>query len=118
MVMGTRKEHQEEFWIPTCTLARPRGSSFYQRLNQLLTEHDFDRFVERKCQHSYAGTMGRPVLALGSIFGCCWSATSKVLSQRATDRVAGGLAMSSWADGGLVKGKPMGMEDTSLEANA
>jgi hypothetical protein len=46
MAMGTRREHQEELWIPTCSLARPAGHPFYQRLNQLLAEHDFDRFVK------------------------------------------------------------------------
>jgi len=68
MAMGTRKKHQEEFWIPTCTLARPEGHPFYQRLNQVLTEHNFDRFVERNCQRFYAATMGRPGLEPGIYF--------------------------------------------------
>jgi len=68
MAMGTRGEHQEELWIPTSTLARPAGHPFYVRLNQLLVEHDFDRFVEGKCQRFYAATMGRPGLAPGIYF--------------------------------------------------
>ena len=61
--MGTRREHQEELWIPTCSLARPAGHPFYQRLNQLLAERDFDRFVEGQCQRFYAAVRGRPGLA-------------------------------------------------------
>src|SRR6267378_6015876 len=68
MAMGTRSEHQEELWIPSCTLARPASHPFYERLNQLLGEHDFDRFVEEKCQRFYAVTMGRPGLAPGIYF--------------------------------------------------
>ena len=68
MAMGTRREHQEELWIPTCSLVRPAGHPFYQRLNQLLAEHDFDRFVEGQCQRFYAAVMGRPGLAPGIYF--------------------------------------------------
>src|SRR5271166_2640168 len=68
MAMGTRSGHQEELWIPTCTLARPASHPFYERLNELLAKHDFDRFVEGKCQRFYAATMGRPGLAPGIYF--------------------------------------------------
>jgi len=68
MAMGTRRGHQEELWIPTCSLARPTGHPFYQRLNQLLAEHDFDRFVEGQCQRFYAAVRGRPGLAPGIYF--------------------------------------------------
>jgi Transposase domain (DUF772) len=52
----------------SCTLARPASHPFYERLNQLLGEHDFDRFVEGVCQQFYAATMGRPGLAPGIYF--------------------------------------------------
>src|SRR3977135_1340415 len=68
MAMGTRRDHQEELWIPTCTLARPVAHPFYERLNALLAKHDFDRFVEGQCQRFYAATMGRPGLAPGIYF--------------------------------------------------
>ena len=68
MAMGTRRGHQEELWIPTCALARPAGHPFYERLNQLLAEHGFDRFVEGKCRRFYAAIMGRPGLAPGIYF--------------------------------------------------
>jgi len=66
--MGTRREHQEELWIPTCSVARPAGHPFYKRLNQLLAEREFDSFVEGKCRRFYAATMGRPGLAPGIYF--------------------------------------------------
>lgn len=68
MAMGTRREQQEGLWIPSCTLARPTSHPFYERLNELLAQHDFDRFVESKCQRFYASKMGRPGLAPGIYF--------------------------------------------------
>ena len=68
MAMGTRKGHQEDLWIPTCALARPASHPFYERLDELLAGHDFDRFVEEKCRGFYAATMGRPGLAPGIYF--------------------------------------------------
>ena len=68
MAMGTRREQQEGLWIPSCTLARPASHPFYERLNELLAQHDFDRFVESKCQRFYASKMGRPGLAPGIYF--------------------------------------------------
>lgn len=44
-------------------LGSSRRPSFYQPLNQLLAEHDFDRFVEDRCRRFYAVVMGRPGLA-------------------------------------------------------
>lgn len=61
---------------------------FYRRLDQLLREHRFDDFVEAQCAISYAETMGRPDLPPKIISDCCWSATSKVLTQSAASRGA------------------------------
>ena len=62
------REHQEELWIPSCAVARPAGHPFYQRLNQLLVDHDFDRFVEGKCRRFYAPLLGRRGLPPGIYF--------------------------------------------------
>jgi transposase len=158
MAMGTRREHQEELWIPTCTLARPASHPFYERLNQLLGEHDFDRFVEEKCQRFYAETMGRPGLAPGIYFrlllvgyfegidserGISWRAGDSLsirefvgipLNQGGPDHttisrtrrlidVETHRQVFAWvlgllADAGLVKGKRIGIDATTLEANA
>jgi hypothetical protein len=65
MAMGTRREQQEEIWIPRCELARPASHPFYERENQLLAQREFDRFVEGECQRFYVATMGLPGLAPG-----------------------------------------------------
>jgi transposase len=158
MAMGTRREHQEELWIPSCILARSASHPFYERLNQLLGEHDFDRFVEEKCQRFYAATMGRPGLAPGIYFrlllvgyfegidserGISWRAGDSLsirefagipLNQGGPDhttisrtrrlidvethRQVFGWVLGLLADAGLVKGKRIGLDATTLEANA
>ena len=158
MAMGTRREHQAEFWIPTCTLARPASHPFYERLNQLLSQHDFDRFVERKCQRFYAATMGRPGLAPGVYFrlllvgyfegidserGIAWRAGDSLsirefvgiplkegapdhttisrtrrLIDLETHRQVFTWVLKVLAEAGLLKGKQIGIDGTTLEANA
>ena len=158
MAMGTRREQQEELWIPTGTLARPASHPFYERLNQLLAKHDFDRFVEGQCQRFYAATMGRPGLAPGIYFrlllvgyfegidserGISWRAGDSLsirefvgipLNEGAPDhttisrtrrlidlethRQVFGWVLELLADAGLVKGKRIGIDATTLEANA
>ena len=45
-----------------------QGQPFYQKLEQLLTQHDFDRFVEQRCRKFYARKMGRPSVSPGLYF--------------------------------------------------
>jgi transposase len=158
MAMGTRRGHQDELWIPTCALVRPASHPFYARLNQLLTEHGFDRFVEGKCRHFYAATMGRPGLAPGIYFrlllvgyfegidserGIAWRAGDSLsirefvgialdegapdhttisrtrrLIDLETHRGVFAWVVGLLADAGLVKGKRIGIDATTLEANA
>jgi transposase len=68
MAMGKRaRERQSAMWVTTTEL--PTASHpFYRRLNQLLSEHGFDDFVEGQCTEFYAETMGRPGLAPGIYF--------------------------------------------------
>ncbi len=68
--MGTRKqgECQEEMWVARTALPTSAGHPFYQRLNQLLDENQFDAFAEGQCQRFYAEKMGRPSLAPGVYF--------------------------------------------------
>src|SRR6185369_15992505 len=158
MAMGTRREQQEDIWIPSCELARPASHPFYERLNQLLARHDFDRFVEGKCQRFYAATMGRPGLAPGVYFrllligyfegidserGISWrtgdslsirefvgirlnegspdhttiSRTRRLMDVE-THRQVFHWILELLADAGLVKGKRIGIDATTLEANA
>jgi transposase len=68
MAMGVRDGEQSPLWIVTADLPRSPGHPFYTRLNALLDAHDFDRFVEAKCQPFYAPCMGRPGLPPGRYF--------------------------------------------------
>ena len=45
-------------------------SPFYEALNEVLSEHGFDDFVEELCGKFYAEKMGRPSVARECIFGC------------------------------------------------
>ena len=47
MAMGKRKPRQESLFIATDRLTQSAGHPFYQKLNALLAEADFDRWIER-----------------------------------------------------------------------
>ena len=69
MAMGRRRATvQGEFWIPTNSLRQAPGHPFYQRLNAVLGEADFDRFCEAQCQEFYATKLGRPSVVPGVYF--------------------------------------------------
>jgi transposase len=160
MAMGTRKdqEQQEEMWIPQAALPKGPGHPFYQRLNQLLEEQKFDRFVEGRCRRFYAKKRGRPSLAPGVYFrllligyfegidserGIAWRAQdslglrrflrvgleesppdhSTVSRTRRRIDVETHREVFSWvlgvvAEKGLLKGQTIGIDATTLEANA
>ena len=68
MAMGKRKSEQAPMWIPTTALPMSPGHPFYTRLNTMLDEAGFDRFVEGQCAAFYAPVMGRPSLGPGRYF--------------------------------------------------
>jgi transposase len=70
MAMGTRKdrERQEMLWLSSTEIRATAAHPFYQRLNELLDEHGFGRFVEGECKQFYADKMGRPSLSPGMYF--------------------------------------------------
>ena len=53
MAMGKRKPRQESLFITADQLAQAPGHPFYQKLNALLEEAGFDRWVERRCRPYY-----------------------------------------------------------------
>jgi transposase len=66
--MSMRKratERQADLWIATSDLARSPGHPFYERLNRVLAESGFDRFVEERCARFYAEGQGRPSIPPG-----------------------------------------------------
>ena len=83
MALGTRQRRAqtEDLWIATAAVVRPASHPFYERFNELLAEHDFDRFVEDKCRRFYASTMGRPGLAPG-IYFCTLDAAGTQLQRK------------------------------------
>ena len=160
MAMGTRKqqERQEGLWIAAAELPRSAGHWFYERLNELLEQAGFDRFVEERCRRFYAAKMGRPSLAPGVYFrlllmgylegldserGIAWRAADSLGLRRflrigleemtpdhstisrtrrlldvETHREVFTWALGVIAEKGLLQGKTVGIDATTLEANA
>ena len=54
-------------WVATQDLPRSAAHPFYARLNQILDQHDFDRYVEGLCERFYADD-SRPGLPPGQYF--------------------------------------------------
>jgi|TARA_B100001971_G_scaffold53623_1_gene48749 transposase len=65
MGMGRRKDRQEALWVASAELPRGAGHVFNERVNRILDQSKFDRFVEDACEKFYAAVMGRPSLAPG-----------------------------------------------------
>jgi transposase len=149
---------QEQLWTATAALPVSASHPFYQRLNGVLDEKNFDEFVETLCAPFYAETMGRPGLAPGIYFrllmvgyfegidserGIAWRASDS-LSIRSFVRIAldetvpdhstisrtrrlidveTHQAVFQWvlhvlAERNLLKGNTIGVDATTLEANA
>jgi transposase len=70
MAMGTRqkRERQEELWVVSSEVVSSPTHAFYDRLNQILDQHHFDRNVEGLCRRYYQGRMGRPSITPGVYF--------------------------------------------------
>lgn len=68
--MGSRKkrERQQELWIASSDVVRTPANAFYDRLNEVLDKHHFDRRMEHLCRRYYKGPMGRPSMAPGVYF--------------------------------------------------
>jgi transposase len=159
MAMGKREQDdQSSFWIATTELPKTAAHPFYERTNQILDAHHFDRFVEGLCQKFYADKLGRPSLAPAVYFrllligyfegidserGIAWRVADSLglrrfLGYALTDGTPDHSTLSrnrrlidvethqevfSWvlgvlAESGLLKGKTVGIDATTLEANA
>ena len=70
MAMGRRRQRQEVLFIPTEGLPKSQGHPFYQKLNRLLAEADFDRWIENRCQPYYnqEEKRGQPSIPPGVYF--------------------------------------------------
>lgn len=151
-------ERQQNLWINTAEIVASPGHPFYQRLNQVLVRHGFDRFVEERCQSFYAETLGRPSIPPGVYFrmlligyfegldserGIAWRCADSLalreflgyeLNERTPEHsslsvIRGRIDLEThrevfqWvltvlAQSKLLKGKTIGVDATTLEANA
>ncbi len=70
MTMGKRRQRQESLFIMADGLPKSAGHPFYQKLNALLAEADFDRWIEKRCQRYYAQEekRGQPSIPPGVYF--------------------------------------------------
>ena len=159
MSMSKRQtQRQQQFWINTEDIVTSPGHPFYQRLNELLDEHGFDRFVESRCERFYAEGVGRPSIPPGVYFrmlligyfegidserGIAWRCADSLalrrflgygLDQRTPDHSSLSVIRTrldiethreifQWvlkvlSKSGLLKGKTIGIDATTLEANA
>src|SRR5712671_4697380 len=67
MALGRRKPQQDELFIPSAKVVTGPGHPFYRKLNEVLAEAGFDRFVERLCAPFYKDG-GRPGIPPGVYF--------------------------------------------------
>ena len=70
MSMGRRAGQQTPMWVAASELSRSEGHRFYEKLNELLAEAEFDRGVEQLCAPYFEldGKAGRPSVAPGVYF--------------------------------------------------
>ncbi len=159
MAMGKRSREQDEaMWVATTHLIDSPGHPFYQRLNDLMREQGFDRYVEDLCQAYYAPKMGRPSIPPGVYFRCLMIGyfegidSERGIAWRCADSLSLrrflGIALDgqtpdhssisrtrrlidlethaqvfSWvlkllAEQGLIRGKTISVDATTMEANA
>jgi transposase len=160
MAMGTRKkrERQEDFWVVSSEVVGTPAHAFYDRLNQILDQHHFDRNVEQLCRRYYKDRRGRPSITPGVYFrslllgyfegidserGIAWRLADSLslrkfiayaLTEETPDHstisrtrrlysVETHKAVFRWVlkilcEEGLVEGKTVSIDATTLEANA
>ena len=108
MAMGRREADQESIWVASHNLARSPGHAFYDKLNEVLDESGFDRFVEELCAVHYAEVQGRPSIPPGVYFRMLFIGYFEGLeSQRAIAwRCADSLSLRAFLRIDLSKGTP------------
>jgi transposase len=69
MAMGKRRERQQSLWIASKDVVGGPRNAFYDQVNEILTQHKFDRKVEALCRRFYKDSpLGRPSMAPGVYF--------------------------------------------------
>ena len=161
MAMGRRRrERQEALFVMASGLAKSPGHPFYRKLNELLAEAGFDRWIEDRCRQYYATEekRGQPSIPPGVYFrmllvgyfegidsqrGIAWRCADSLslraflgtpldestpdhstltntrnrLPQEVFDEVFQ-FVLRIAVDKKLLSGKTVGVDSTTLEANA
>lgn len=69
MAMGKREaEQQQDLFVTHDRLPRSPGHVFYRKLNRVLAEGGFDRWIEALCEPHYCPGVGRPSVPPGVYF--------------------------------------------------
>ncbi len=68
MSLGRRKEQQSSMWLSYDQLPQSQGHVFYERLQKLLRQEEFDTFLEKLCAPFYAEKLGRKSIPPGRYF--------------------------------------------------
>jgi hypothetical protein len=69
MSLGRKPQQtQKQFWIEVDSLPDVPRHVFYDKLNELLAQGDFDRWIEKICAPFYAKKLGRPGIPPGIYF--------------------------------------------------
>ncbi len=158
MAMGQQKDRQGDLMVSWSEMPRSPGHVFYDRLQSVLVEADFDTFVEATCRPYYAARMGAPSVPPGRYFrmhlvgyfegidserGLEWRCSDSLslreflrLESRARvpdhswlSKTRSRLphevhqAVFDWvlariAEAGLIKGERIGVDASTMEANA
>jgi transposase len=63
-----QEQRQADLWIATTDLPKSPGHVFYEKLNRLLADADFDQWLESLCQPYYADGVGRDSIPPGTYF--------------------------------------------------
>ena len=158
MAMGQQKDRQGDLMVSWSEMPRSPGHVFYDRLQSVLVEANFDGFAEALCKPYYAARMGAPSVPPGRYFrmhlvgyfegigserGLSWRCSDSLslrdfLRLESRDRVPDHSWLSKtrsrlphevhqaifdWvlaqiAEAGLVKGERIGVDASTMEANA
>jgi transposase len=70
MAMGKRRQRQEALFVMADGMPKSPGHPFYRKLNELLAEAEFDRWIERRCRQYYNNQekRGQPSVPPGVYF--------------------------------------------------
>ena len=125
-----KRNRQRSMWVATADLPQSAGHPFYERLNRVLDDAGFDTFVEAQCTKFYAEGLGRPSVTPGRYFRLLLLGYveappdhSTLSRTRRLIDVDTHQAVFTWvlhrlAAADLVHGRTIGIDATTLEANA